>query len=220
MSTLTAETRSRPESAAVQNQIRVSLWRALVAAWLGAATAVAFTAVTLLATITNDGHPGHPFRHAADYWYTALGMLPAMGSALVLVLAIHSLQRGRDGRLGRIGALVMSAGLVVFMAMGVYGLAIGKATSLGPTYVLATLATFVGLALFAAGSWRVGVLPRWLIAFWFVAWIIGGPFARNATPLLLAAAFVTIAVLLPKLADRIPAQENGVQHRRSDGTPS
>ncbi|MGI8421271.1 MAG: hypothetical protein ACR2MU_03270 [Gaiellaceae bacterium] len=192
MNTVASQTRIPAESSERQYQIR----RAQVAAWLGAATAVAFTVVTLLATITEDGHP---FRHAADYWYTGLGMLPAMGSALVLVLAIHSLQRRRDGRLGRVGTLVMSVGLVVFMAMGAYALVIGKATSLGPTYLLATLATFVGLTLFVAGSWGAGLLPRWLLIVWLVAWLIGGPFAQSATPLLLAAAFVTIALLLPNL---------------------
>lgn len=192
MNTVASQTRISAESSDARYQIR----RAQVAAWLGAATVVAFTAVTLLATITEDGHP---FRHAADYWYTGLGMLPAMGSALVLVLAIHSLQRRRDGRLGRVGTLVMSVGLVVFMAMGAYALVIGKATSLGPTYLLATLATFVGLTLFVAGSWGVGLLPRWLLIVWLVAWLIGGPFAQSATPLLLAAAFVTIALLLPNL---------------------
>jgi hypothetical protein len=97
----------------------------------------------------------------------------------------------------------MTTGLAVFMAMGVYGLVTSRATSLGPTYVLATLATFIGLTFFAAGSWRVGLLPRWLLALWVAAWIIGGPFAQGATPLLLAAVYVLIGTLASRPADRV-----------------
>lgn len=161
------------------------------AAHVGAITAVAFSAVTLVASVTPDGRP---FTHAGDYWYTGIGMLPAMAAPLVLVLALHSYQSGEDGRLGRVGAILLAAGLAVFVAMGCYGLLIGRATSLGPTYLLATLATFVGIVLVAIGSWRVGVLPRWLLLYWVLAWIVGGPFAQGISPLLLAVAYVLIGV--------------------------
>jgi hypothetical protein len=166
-----------------------------VAAYAGAAAAVAFAVVTEVATVTPDGRP---FIHAGDYWYTGIGMLPAMAAPLVMVLALHSLQGQRDGRLGRAGAGLSAAGLAVFIVMGCYGLLIGRATSLGPTYLLATLATVVGLALFAAGSWRVGVLPRWLLVLWVLAWLVGGPFAQGVTPLLLAAAYVLIGVMVAR----------------------
>ena len=166
---------------------------AQAAAYVGAIAAVAFTAVTLVASVTPDGHP---FTHAGDYWYCRLVPFPAMAAPLVLVLALHSLQSGEDGRLGRVGAIVLTAGLAVFVAMGCYGLLIGRATSLGPTYLLATLATFVGIVLFAIGSWRVGVLPRWLLVLWVLAWIVGGPFAQGISPLVLAVVYVLIGVLV------------------------
>lgn len=70
---------------------RSALHRASAAAYVGAASAVAFTVVTLVATITPDGQH---FEHAGDYWYTGIGMLPAMAAPLVLVQALHSLQGG------------------------------------------------------------------------------------------------------------------------------
>jgi hypothetical protein len=51
-----------------------------------------------------------------------------------------------------------------------------------------------------AGSWRIGLLPRWLPLLWIVAWIVGGPFAQGATPLLLAAVYVMIGVIVPRRA--------------------
>jgi hypothetical protein len=172
-----------------------ALRRAEAAAYIGAISAIAFTIVTLVGTITPDGKH---FQHAADYWYTGIGMLPAMAAPLVLVPALHTLQRGRDGRRGLAGVMLMCAGLTVFVVLGCYGLLISAATSLGPTYLLATLATVIGLPLFVAGSWRVGLLPRWLLIVWIVAWIVGGPFAQAATPLLLAAVYVMIGVIVPR----------------------
>jgi len=144
-------------------------------------------------TLTLDGQP---FQNTGDYWYTGIGMIPAMAAPLVLVRALHSVQHGRDGRRGRAGATVMSAGLAVFVAMGILGLIIGQATSLGPTYLIATAATIIGIALFAAGSGHNGLLPRWLLAAWVAAWLVAGPLARGATPLLLAGVYILIGLLL------------------------
>lgn len=68
------------------------------------------------------------------------------------------------------------------MVTGGLALIIGRASSFGPTSLLASAATVVGLVLFAAGSWRTGVLSRWMLGAWIVAWLVGGPFAQGATP--------------------------------------
>ncbi len=172
------------------------------AAWLGALSAVTFTAVTFAKRTPDE----HAFRHAADYWYTGIGMLPAMAAALLLVLALHILQNGRDGRLGRSGAALMSATMLVYITMGTYALVIGKATSFGPTYVLNGFASFLALALFTAGSRRSHILPRSLLAVWLIAWIIGGPFGQSVTPLALAGAYSAIATVLAKRGTRRGSQ--------------
>jgi hypothetical protein len=130
------------------------------------------------------------------YVVTALG-IPYVVTLLIAVHVLHSLQGGRDGRLGRIGRIMLSCGLIAFLPPFAYGLIAGVAKSVGPTYMLATLASFLGLALFAAGSFNARVLPRWIFPPWVVAWITGGPLAYAAMPLLLAAVYLTIAYFLP-----------------------
>jgi hypothetical protein len=56
-------------------------------------------------------------------------------------------------------------------------------------YILAALATIVGVALCAAGAWRARLLPRWIIPAWIAAWTIGSalPITTGPMPLILAA---------------------------------
>jgi hypothetical protein len=58
----------------------------------------------------------------------------------------------------------------------------------------------LGVVLFAIGSWRTGLLPRWLLVTWPLGWTIGGllPVLPGPSPLLLAAAYLVMAVLLPR----------------------
>lgn len=180
---------------------------AQAAALVGALSAVAFTIVTLTSTITPDGRD---FQRAGDYWYTGIGMIPAMASALVLVQALHAMQTPQDGRRGLVGAMLMSAGLAVHVVTGGLALIIGRASSFGPTYLLASAATIVGLVLFTAGSWHTGVLPPWMLCAWIVAWLVGGPFAQGPTPLLLAVVYVGIAILLRRRTHQLSTAAPGV----------
>lgn len=202
MSAVVSQTADPRASGETENRPQGAFRRAQAALYVGAVTTVPFTAIWIFAELTPDGDK---FRHAADYWYTGLG-IPYMAAPLVLLPALRSLQQGRDGRVGRLGLLVISAGLVVFLAMLPYGLAAGRASSFGPTYVLATLATFVGLALFCLGSFRAGLLPRWIFPLWFVAWILGGPLGLKGMGLLLGAVYLTMAALLPKRANGTDAR--------------
>lgn len=196
MSTLAAHSATGQAGDDTRSTTRTTVRRAQLALYLGAAATVPFTAIMLFAALTPDGDP---FRHAADYAYTALGV-PYMLAPLILLPAIHSLHQGRDGRLGRAGLVATGIGLVTFLPIFAYGLIIGKAVSLGPTYLLATLATFIGMTLFGIGSYRAGLLPRWILPLWVIAWVIGGPLALNGMPLVLAAVYLAMAAILPKRA--------------------
>jgi hypothetical protein len=71
----------------------------------------------------------------------------------------------------------------------------------GPTYVLSSLGTFLGLALLAAGSWRVGLLPRWMFGVWPPLWLFGSFAGSGPIPLLLAAFLVCLGVVLTRRID-------------------
>jgi hypothetical protein len=196
MSAATTHTPARSITRALSDD-RPLLRAAHTALAVGALSALAFTAVSLFTTTTPDGHR---FHHAADYWYHGLGMIPFMIAPAVLIVALHLLNRGRDGRLARVGTVLTTAALAVYVGMGSHSLIAGKGSSLGPTYMLATIASFIGLGLFVAGCWHTRLLPRWVLVTWLVAWIIGGPLPAGPTPLLLVAAYVTIAITLAKTA--------------------
>ena len=177
-----------------------ALRRAVAALYVGAAAAVALVAIgALLRTSSDDG----AFHYAGDYALTADG-IPYVLALLALLPALRALQQRRDGRLGLAGTIVAAIGLVLLLAMFVWGLIAASGSSWGPTYVLASLATVVGVALFAAGSWRAGLLPRWLVVCWPVSWAIGSMLPIWAFgPLVLAAVYVAIAVVLPRRASTL-----------------
>jgi hypothetical protein len=151
---------------------------------------IALTYVELAMTTTEDGHP---FQHAADYWLTGLG-IPLCLSGLVIVHSMHGLAAGRDGRRGQWGVWVFTVPSLVFIALFVDGLVQAEASSWGPTYLLCVLATDTGLGLLVAGLWRTGLLPRKVLALWWIGWLVGGPLGPPAAPLLLSAAYVTLAM--------------------------
>ncbi|HET9851355.1 MAG TPA: hypothetical protein VFP56_02485 [Candidatus Limnocylindrales bacterium] len=174
--------------------VRVALRRAQAALAFGGAAAVALAAMVLFVTTTSDGK----FQHTGDYFLTANGIAYLL-ALLVLLPTLRTLQQRRDGRLGQAGIALTGLGCVALLVVFVHGLAAATESSLGPTYVLASLATIVGVALFAAGSWRAGLLPRWLLPIWVLAWAIGSMLPiLGPGPLLLAAVYLTMAVLLPR----------------------
>ncbi len=171
----------------------------IVRRWLYPALAVgvlwgfALTYVELATTTT--GEDNQPLQHTADYWMIGLG-IPLCLSGLVIVHAMHALAAGRDGRRGQWGGWVFTVPALVFTALFIDNLVIGESTSWGPTYLLCVLATDVGLGLLVAGLWRTGLLPRKVLALWWVGWFLGGPLGPPAAPLLLTAAYVALAVQL------------------------
>jgi hypothetical protein len=175
---------------------RTALARALTSSYVGAAAAVALAAILVFVPTTTDDAA---FQHVGDYFLTALG-IPAVLAVAALLPALRTLQHRRDGRLGVAGIAATCAGAVVLTGMFVYGLIAATGSSLGPTYVLASAAMILGVVLFAIGSWKTGLLPRWLLVAWPIAWTIGGllPVLPGPSPLLLAAAYLVMAVLLPR----------------------
>lgn len=136
-----------------------------------------------------------PYQYAADYWLTAAAVPVGLGSALVVV-GLHRLHAGRDGRLGRVGVALALLGLLAVVGVCTASLMVGHDVQGGPTYVLGTVVGFVGTTLVAIGFWRAGLLTRWLVAVWPVAWGIGSFFAVSVSPWLLGAWYVCLLVLL------------------------
>jgi hypothetical protein len=171
-----------------------ALRRAVAALWVGAAAAVALAMISLYVTTSS----GDKFHHIGDYFLTADG-IPYVLALLVLLPALRELQERRGGRFGLVGLVVASVGAVVLLGMFVYGLIAATGGSLGPTYAAASFATIIGVVLFAIGSWRARLLPRWLAVLWPVAWLVGSmlPIAGPG-PLLLAAAYIAMALTLPR----------------------
>jgi hypothetical protein len=177
---------------------RTALRRALISLYVGVASAVALAAIlAFVPTTTQDD----AFQHTGDYFLTALG-IPAVLVVAALLPALRALQQRRDGRLGVAGIAATCAGALVLTGMFVYGLIAATGSSLGPTYLLASAAMIIGVVLFAIGSWRTGLLPRRLLVAWPLAWAVGGllPVLPGPSPLLLAAAYLAMALTLPRRA--------------------
>jgi hypothetical protein len=177
-----------------------ALARAQTSLYVGATAAVALASIILFVPTSTDDAS---FHHIGDYFLTAVG-IPFVLAPAFLLPTLRTLQGGRDGRLGLAGVLAMWVGAVVLTAMFVYGLIAATGGSLGPTYVIASAVTIVGVLLFAIGSWRARLLPRWLLAAWPIAWAIGGLLPiLGPGPLLLAAVYVAMAVLLQRHHGRL-----------------
>ncbi len=137
----------------------------------------------------------------ADYWFTASALPAAVGPLLVMI-GVRRQQLGADGRLGLVGVLVAGVCLTVLVVVIVLSLVAGHDVQGGPSYVLGTLGAVVGMALFAAGSWRVGLVPRWILAVWPIVWAIGSFFAVSASPLLLVALYIGLLLILHRALTR------------------
>ncbi len=160
-----------------------------------AAVAAASALVDLLAPPSSGSH----LSTAADYAFTAL-LVPFALAMIAVIVVLHRMQDGKDGLAGKVGYIVASVALAAFIPCAVDSLATGNSQALGPVYILAILGSLAGLILFAIGSFRAWVLPRWAGPLLPVAWLLGGPLAtasfRGAT-LILAAAFTVIGLTLP-----------------------
>jgi hypothetical protein len=138
--------------------------------------AVTYAVIGAFDLATRPPFAGNHLHTAADYTFTALGF-PFLVAPLLLFLALRGLHAGRDRRLGSVG--------FTFVAVGFAGLAVALLASLvtaderalSPLYPLASLATFVGFALYAVAIFRARVLPRGAGLALLAGWLVGGPIA-------------------------------------------
>ena len=184
---------------AVTSQSReMSLRRAALGALtVGAISAVTFAVIAVTATLSNPTDADLSFHHTGDYWYTAIGVPTAIAAA-VLLFALRGLQPSARSRLTTAGATLNAVALSVLTVMLSYSVATGAEARWGGTYIIATLATFIGHALFVAGTWRTGLIPRVLLGAWPVVWLIGAFAAQGASPVLLAGFYAAIAVVITR----------------------
>lgn len=175
------------------------------AAWVGRArlgVGVAVLGLLVLAstlmftTTTTEG----AFQHAADYWLTAAAL--PLGAGLVLhALAVHRLQRGRDGRLGLVGFWLYAVCVLELVVQCAASVVDGSEVRWGPSYPVAAFGSMAGLALLAAGSWRVGVLPRWMLGIWPPLALLGSFFGIGPIPLFFGVFLVWSCVVLGRRLD-------------------
>ena len=163
---------------------------------------VILSAVMMFFTVTSEGD----FQYAADYWLTAPG-LPLTLGCMGIALGLHKLQHGDDGRLGTVGTWITVVASVELFVQLTASLVQGAEVRWGPSYPVAVLFTFIGLALLAAGSWRTGLLPRWMLGLLPFVWIIGSLASFGPTPLLLVVFLVAFAVVLTR---RVHARQTAV----------
>jgi hypothetical protein len=76
--------------------------------------------------------------------------------------------------------------------------AVGSELQWGPAYPLCAFGLMLGLALLAAGSWRVGLLPRSMLVLWPPLGLVGSFLGVGPIPLLFAAFLVVFAVVVPR----------------------
>jgi hypothetical protein len=160
---------------------------------VGMVTLVVFAVVGTFYTTISGGD----FRYTADYWYTGVG-LPLTLMGVGHTLGVHKLQHGADGRLGTIGLWVNTLAMIELFAQLLASVVEGTEVRWGAAYPVFTLISFIGMSLLAAGSWRTGLLPKWMLGVWPVVWIIGGLAAQGPTPVLLCVFFLAFGIMLTR----------------------
>lgn len=163
---------------------------------IGLALAVLGLLMMGLTMLLGPEASGGPFRHASDDVLTAAALPHGLGLFLA-VLGIHRLQRGRDGVLGRAGVWVYGVCVTELIVQCMASLAARSELIWGPVYPLCAFGLMVGLALLCAGSWRVGLVPTWMLALWPPLGLLGSFLAVGPVPLVFAVFLVVLGVVLP-----------------------
>jgi hypothetical protein len=170
---------------------RLRLLQASIALAVGSVLVLGYT--ILFTTTVDQGD----FRYAADYWLTATG-LPLAVAGIGIALGVHLLQHGADGRLGTVGVWINTLALAELFVQLAASVAVGAELRWGPMYVLSTFLTFLGTALLAAGSWRSGLAPRWMLGVWPVLWVLGSFAGTGPVPGVLAVFLVGFGVVVTR----------------------
>jgi hypothetical protein len=152
----------------------------------------------LMAPTTSQGE----FQHVSDYVLTGAA-LPQGAGLLLATIGFHRLQRGRDGRLGTAGVWVYAVCMTELVIECMASVAVGSELQWGPLYPLCAFGLMVGLALLAAGSWRVGLLPKWMLGVWPPLGLVGSFLGIGPIPLVFVIFLVVVAVVLPRRVSQL-----------------
>lgn len=68
----------------------------------------------------------------------------------------------------------------------------------GPAYPVCAFGLMLGLALLAVGSWRVGLLPKWMLAVWPPLGLVGSFLGVGPIPLVFVAFLFILGIILPR----------------------
>ncbi|MGH3509991.1 MAG: hypothetical protein ACRDPI_07145 [Nocardioidaceae bacterium] len=147
----------------------------------------------LMAATTNGG----AFQHASDYVLTAAALPHGLG-LLLATLGFHRLQHGRDGRLGTVGIWIYGVCMTELVIQCTASVAAGSELVWGPAYPVCAFGLMVGLALLATGSWRVGLLPKWMLGVWPPLGLVGSFLAIGPIPLVFVVFLGVLAIVLPR----------------------
>jgi hypothetical protein len=176
---------------------RRTLWRiAEVALCVGIAAAIFLTAVWF---ISPQSSVGGTYHDVGAYLFTGNGV-PFGAAPLVLLWALLRLHGGRVGRRATTGVVIASVALVALIAVLAASVLAGEEVQGGPTYVLGTLGSIIGIWLFCSDAARAGLLPRGALFFWALSWTVGGMLGPKGSQLLLAAAYAVMLVHVRKRA--------------------
>ncbi|MGN6301166.1 MAG: hypothetical protein ACTHN8_08760 [Angustibacter sp.] len=163
---------------------------------VGIATAILGLLMMGVSMLLSPAAPeGAAFRGAADYVLTVAALPQGVG-LLLTTLGVHRLQRGRDGRLATAGVWLYAVCMAELIVQCMASVVVGAELIWGPLYPVCAFGLMVGLALLAAGSWRVGLVPRWMLAVWPPLGLVGSFLGVGPIPLVFVAFLVVLAVLL------------------------
>ena len=146
----------------------------------------------LLATSTHESD-----FHATDYVLTGAALPHGLGLFLA-TFGFHRLEHGRDGRLGTAGIWVYGLCMTELVIQCMASVAAGSELVWGPIYPVCAFGLMVGLALLAAGSWRVGLLPTWMLGVWPPLGLVGSFLGVGPIPLFFVAFLVVLGIVLPR----------------------
>jgi hypothetical protein len=184
---------------------RPALWRsAEIALVVGIAAAIVLTVVWFVHPSSSDGGT---YDSAADYIFTGNGV-PFAAAALVLLWALLELHGKAVGRAATIGVVLASVSLAALIVVLAASVAAGEEVEGGPTYILGTLGSIIGIWMFCVSAARAGLLPRAALFFWAFAWTVGGMLGPKGSQLLLAVAYAVLLVHVHRRA-RGDAQADG-----------
>jgi len=148
--------------------------------------------LTMLLATTHGGD-----FHATDYVLTGAALPHGLGLFLAM-FGVHRLHHGRDGRLGTAGVWVYGLCMIELFIQCMASVVAGSELVWGPIYPLCAFGLMAGLALLAAGSWRVGLLPKWMLGVWPPLGLIGSFLGVGPIPLVFIAFLALLGVVLPQ----------------------